>query len=773
MKKKSWVNYKFSNVFRRTFIILIIFSILPVLIANVIIYQKSISAIQKQVYNTNINMLEKTSETVDLILKQIEQTAVQLGKEQSVVNYIINPNVSFTARNSLIISNLKNISVSYDYISSVYVYSAFNNTVLRPNGKSYRLDNLKDREWLNFYNKAHLGTGEIGPRKVLEASGKQKYYLTLIKNVPVNSSSKLGAVVINVDEEKLYQTVVGSDIGVKGKFFVLNQKGLIISHWDKNRLYRNVCGYSYIAPILAGDKGYLITKIHGKRMLVSYVTSAYNQWKYVFIVSIGDWYRNSKVVSTIIILITLGYVLFGLCFAFLVSKKIANPVKKLVNMVLSSSKGISVQATSEIQNEYEFLGNAYTDVIDRNKHMENIITNIRPAIKEKLFSNLIMGRVENKSEIYEKLDFLGINFSTTNFIIIAMQIDGYGKFHDNYNEKERTLYIHKLLNMAEKIIACRKEKGICVEVASDKLAAVINFAADINLIQAKENSLKIAVRIKDAVVKEFPFTVTLGIGRLYKNITDINLSYQEAVNALLYKLYQGKNKIINFDDIEGRHEELYYYDSEREKLLINHLKVGQRGDVDTLIDELFLEIMESKNTSYKYMQQLFIRLISSIIELIINMGLTVDEVFGQSYNLYDEFALNETIPEIKTWFLEICHKVIYFMDKVNSKKSHRNIEKILEFINDNMGRNISINDVASWIGFSPAYVSRMFKENLGRNYIYYLNWSRIEKAKQLLKSSRLSIKEIGFKVGFNTIQNFMRTFKKYEGITPGQYRERV
>jgi AraC-like DNA-binding protein len=595
----------------------------------------------------------------------------------------------------------------------------------------------------------------------------------LIRNVPINSSSKLGAVVINVDEAKLYQTIVGSDIGIKGKFFVLNKKGFILSHWDKNRLYRNVSGYSYIAPILAGDQGYLITKIHGKRMLVSYVTSSYNGWKYVFIVSMGDWHHDSKVVATIIILITLGYVLFGLFFAFLVSKKISNPVKKLVNMVLIYSKGISNRATSEIRNEYEFLGDAYTDVIDRNKQMENIITNIRPTIKEKLFINLIMGRIENKSEIYEKLDFLGIDFSFTNFITIAMQIDGYGKFHDHYNEKERTLYRHKLLNMVENIIICRKEKGICVEVTSDKIAAVINFAADINLIQAKENSLKIAVDIKDAVVKEFPFTVTLGIGRLYKNITDINLSYQEAVNALLYKLYQGKNKIIDFDDIETQHEELYYYDSEREKLLINHLKVGQREEVDTIIDELFLEIMENKNTSYKYMQQLFIRLISSIIELIINMGLTVDEVFGANYNLYDEFMLNETIPEIKTWFLEICHKVIYFLDKVNSKKSYRNIEKMLEFINDNMGRNISINDVASWIGFSPAYVSRMFKENLGRNYIDYLNWSRIEKAKQLLKSSRLPIKEIGFKVGFNTIQNFMRTFKKYEGITPGQYRDRI
>jgi two-component system response regulator YesN len=771
LRKPSWLTHKF-NIFSKTFIILIVFSIIPVLIANSIIHQKSIAAIQKYVYITNLNMLEKTSKTVDLILKQIDQTAEQLAKEKSIINYIVNPNVNLTTRNTSIINNLKNISLSYDYIASVDVFAAFNNTVLRPGGYSYRLDQQKDHDWLDFYNKSPLGTGEIGPHKVVAALGKEKYYLTLLRNLPFGSSSKLGAIVINIDEEKLYETIVGSDIETKGKIYVLNQNGFILSHQNKNMLYRNISGDPYIGHILTGDKGHFMAKIHGKPTLVNYVTSSYNHWKYIFTVSMIDWHRESKVVSTIIILITLGYVLFGLFFAFLVSKGIYNPVKKLVNMVLTSSKANLAQSTSVIRNEYEFLGNAYTDVIDRNKSMEKMIINIQPAIKENLFINLIMGRLKNQPEIFERLEFLGIDFSPANFIVIAMQIDGYGKFRDNYNEKERNLYIHRLLNMVEKI-ACRREKGSCVELTSDTIAAVINFAANINLIQAQEDSLKLATAIKDEVERNFPFTVTLGIGRLYKNITDVNLSYQEAVNALLYKLYQGKNEIIKIDDIEAQHEELYYYNSERAKLLLNHIKAGQREEVRAIINELFREIMENKNTSYQYLHQMFIRIISSIIELIINMGLTVEEVFGAGCNLYDELTSIETIPEIKTWFLEICHKVLDCVDKVNFKKSRQNINKILEYINDHLSQDISINDVASWIGFSPAYVGKMFKDNLGRNYLDYLNWSRIEKAKQLLKSTRLPVKEIGFKVGFNTIQTFMRTFKKYEGITPGQYRDSV
>lgn len=772
MKKPSWLNHKFSSVFYRTFTILIIFSTIPVLIANIIIHQKSISTIEKQVYHTTINMLGKTCKTVDLILKQIDQTAVQLGKERSIISYIINPDLQFTTRNTLIINNLKNISLSYDYISSVYIFSAFNNTILRSSGDSFQLEESKDREWLEFYNNTLSGTGEIGPRRAVETPGKTKYYFTIIKNLPLGSSSKLGAVIINIDEEKLYQAIAGRDIGTKGKFFVLDKHGVILSHPDKSMLNRELSGVSGIDTILSGDQGYFVERIRGEQTLISYLTSPYNQWKYLFSVPVSDWRRDSKGVSIIITMITLVYVLLALLFAFLVSKGIYHPIQKLVSIIQASSMSSSATAAAPVQNEYEFIGNAYNSVIDRNKNMERILKNIQPLIKEKLFINLIMGRIENKQEINERLEFLGIDFTPANFMVIAMQIDGYGKFRDNCNEQERNLYIHRLLTLVESII-CRREKGVCVELESDKIAAIINFNANINLIQAKENSLKIAMEIKDEVAKEFPFTVTLGMGRIYKNITDVNLSYQEAVEALLYKLYQGTNEIIDIDEIEAQPEELYYYDSEKERLLINHLKVGQRQEVDLLIEELFLEISENRTTSIKYVQQMFTRLISSIIELIINMGLTVDEVFGPGYNLYDEFEPNETIPEIKNWFSEICHKVIDCIERVHSKKCRHNIEKMLEYINDNLSRDISINDLAEWIGFSTAYVSKLFKEHVGRNYLDYLNWSRIEKAKQLLKSTRLPVREIGFKVGFNTIQTFMRTFKKYEGITPGQYREKI
>lgn len=72
---------------------------------------------------------------------------------------------------------------------------------------------------------------------------------------------------------------------------------------------------------------------------------------------------------------------------------------------------------------------------------------------------------------------------------------------------------------------------------------------------------------------------------------------------------------------------------------------------------------------------------------------------------------------------------------------------------------------------SYSYLSRYFKQQTGCNFIYYLYRLRIDKAKEMLKNSGFKINQIAENVGFSDVNNFIRMFKKYEGITPGKYRE--
>ena len=101
--------------------------------------------------------------------------------------------------------------------------------------------------------------------------------------------------------------------------------------------------------------------------------------------------------------------------------------------------------------------------------------------------------------------------------------------------------------------------------------------------------------------------------------------------------------------------------------------------------------------------------------------------------------------------------------------------KILEMVMDaeNFRRDISLDDVSREVDISPYYFSKLFKQETGKNFIEYLTEIRLKNARELLQDSRLSIKEICAQSGYGDPNYFSRIFKKYEGVTPSEFRERL
>ena len=107
-----------------------------------------------------------------------------------------------------------------------------------------------------------------------------------------------------------------------------------------------------------------------------------------------------------------------------------------------------------------------------------------------------------------------------------------------------------------------------------------------------------------------------------------------------------------------------------------------------------------------------------------------------------------------------------------SKQQNKYITAAKEYIQSHYADyTLSLDSAAQQIGIHPNYLSRLFKEVLGINFVEYLNKQRIERAKALLETTRMTVKDIGFDLGFNSVQNYLRVFKKYEQLTPTQYRD--
>lgn len=96
---------------------------------------------------------------------------------------------------------------------------------------------------------------------------------------------------------------------------------------------------------------------------------------------------------------------------------------------------------------------------------------------------------------------------------------------------------------------------------------------------------------------------------------------------------------------------------------------------------------------------------------------------------------------------------------------------IVRYMQEHLSEEISLTVLAEEFHLSAQYISQLFKNEIGVNFLTYLTSIRMEQARKLLLSTSLSIAEISEKTGYSDYRVFTKVFKKIEGVTPSQYRQ--
>ncbi len=96
------------------------------------------------------------------------------------------------------------------------------------------------------------------------------------------------------------------------------------------------------------------------------------------------------------------------------------------------------------------------------------------------------------------------------------------------------------------------------------------------------------------------------------------------------------------------------------------------------------------------------------------------------------------------------------------------VKRALEFMRQNYNKNISLDDVALYLGFNKSYLCRVFKEMTGMTAIQILNTIKCDEAKRLLLTKNYTISEAAERCGFENLSYFARTYKNIIGCPPSK-----
>jgi AraC family transcriptional regulator of arabinose operon len=128
----------------------------------------------------------------------------------------------------------------------------------------------------------------------------------------------------------------------------------------------------------------------------------------------------------------------------------------------------------------------------------------------------------------------------------------------------------------------------------------------------------------------------------------------------------------------------------------------------------------------------------------------------------------------------LMHKLLgsfiyYSLRSTNGKGAANDsmVKNIIEFLNENMHKSLTVQDIAHEFHKSPSTLFSLFKNKTGYSIMHFYSLIKVQKASEMMNFTNLSIKEISYKLDFQDPLYFSRVFKKFMGMPPSQYRKDV
>ncbi|MDQ0232008.1 AraC family transcriptional regulator [Metabacillus malikii] len=652
-----------------------------------------------------------------------------------------------------IIKRLNYISAFGPSQTSIELVSLKGNWVINKEGLKQLTHKQKEEVKSKYIELANTSTW------VVEEDNKKE--ILLVKKTPFNLKESNGILIVHIPLNSFSNLIYKQSDS--NPIFIYNQEGKFI--YQSNALEEEGLHKKYIEQILNEEihTTDVLDEIVNKQETnkIAYTKSEYNGW--IYVTRINDKELSAAVKPTIIalVLMSLFMLLVTIVIGYISSDYFSKPIRELQTYIPKQPK-------SKYKDEFEQIGHSIREVVSRNEVLEHTIVNQHEQLKTLFMLNLFRGRL-TEAEIVEQLKGFRFPSKWKYLYVMAIQFDSLKK--SEFTRKDKDVLLFSINQIVSEVVS--ENELLPPTVVDSHTQATIFISQTDNFNMHVQNINQYSEEIQKRVNEIFDVTISIGISRPFEQLSDCKQALEQGIESLRYRLKVGKESIIFYETVApiySSNQIKTYFPKILENQLFDAIKLGDSEKALTSLHQLFADLYKNNHNPHE-LEVNIMRFINDIIHLMHVMGM--DTLIMDDYKtIYHAISDMKTSEEIEMY---VKKNMIYPMIEAITERTDTQYKtisnQILHIIENEYDSDLSLESIATRLHYNKNYLSSIFKKEFQQTFSEYLTLYRYDKAKKWLKETNMSVREISEKLQYRNSQNFIRSFRKIEGITPGKYRD--
>lgn len=497
----------------------------------------------------------------------------------------------------------------------------------------------------------------------------------------------------------------------------------------------------------------------GSSIMALYAKSDYNNWTYVTLLDQKEVSKALAATRYGLIIMGIVITLLMVMLAYVLSVYLTRPFRKIQSSLAMSPEPM-------LRDEVDWIIRSIDSIVSEKESLEHLIELEKPKLETQFVLNLLQNRL-TREEAGKGLERFGYPVTdSTLFVTMLIQLDSYGEGQP----PSKDVLLLAVNNLVQEIVP---ELGRMLPVVlNERTQATVLLFEKEDAADLRKQILQHAKRIIRSAREYLSTSVSIGISMPYEDALSSREACEMSLEALYQRLNLGKESIIFYEDISTGISGpiLLHYPTELEARLFDSIRLGDEQEVARSLYPLLADMMKHSLNPMN-LEVTLIRFVNNLIQLEQLIGVEV-LLTPSNANLYHRLLDTRNPEEIERM---LVHEVIYPMVRSVKEKTNQQFrsiaDKIAAIIRSEYDQELSLEAISERLHYSPNYLSSIFRKEYGTTFSEYLMHYRLEIAKKWLVDTDMTIKDMAEKLCYQNSQNFIRSFRKKEHVTPGAYRK--